>query len=127
MTEYVGIPYKLGGRSRADGGLDCYGLVRLILKEEFEKSLPVLSEVCEKGPGCGSAEAITEGRPLIDARPVDSPEDGDIVAMKIRGALSHLGVYWHGWVVHTLSGHDSVLERIDGLRLRGRIEGFYRV
>jgi len=125
MTEYVGIPYKVGGRTRE--GADCYGLVRMILNEKFGKELPLLAEVKEEGPGHGSAEAISAGRPLIPARRVETPDDGDIVAMKIRGVLAHLGVYWKGWVIHTLSGHDSALDRFDGIRLKGRIEGIYRV
>jgi len=124
MTEYVGIPYKIGGRTKE--GADCYGLVRLILNEKFGKKLPLLSEI-QEGTETGNAEAICAGRPLIPARPVEMPEDGDIVAMNIRGRLAHLGVYWNGWVIHTLSGHDSALDRFDGIRLKGRIEGIYRV
>lgn len=120
MTEYIGIPYKVGGRSRE--GIDCYGLVRLILNEQFGKDLPLLSSIRGSGP-----ESIEEGRPLIPARKVDSPQNGDIVAIKLKGKLGHLGVFWNGYVVHILARDYSVVERVDGIRMKGRIEGFYRV
>lgn len=126
MTEYIGIPYKVGGRTREEG-LDCYGLIRLVLNERYGKNLPALDEYRESGPGSGGVDAISAGRPLIDAKSVTDLQDGDIVAMRIRGVLAHLGVYVGGWVIHTLSGHNSVAERLDGIRMKGRIEGFYRV
>lgn len=40
VRDYVGIPYLPRGRARTDGGLDCWGLFRLIYLEQFQIELP---------------------------------------------------------------------------------------
>lgn len=41
-TEYIGIPWTDRGRSR--DGVDCYGLVYLVLKEQFGINVPSYAE-----------------------------------------------------------------------------------
>ena len=38
LNRYIGKPYKYGGRDVT--GLDCYGLVKLIYKEQYNQNLP---------------------------------------------------------------------------------------
>ena len=40
VNKYVGIPFKSGGRT--SDGCDCYGLVRMVLKNEYSLILPML-------------------------------------------------------------------------------------
>jgi cell wall-associated NlpC family hydrolase len=41
VKKYIGIPFVSNGRKRE--GCDCYGLCRLVLQDEYDISLPELS------------------------------------------------------------------------------------
>jgi cell wall-associated NlpC family hydrolase len=118
--EYVGIPFKLGGRDR--GGCDCWGLVRLVLAERFQIELPSFDGLCNDAKE--SAKAIDSGRPMISNERVEHPEPGDIVMFR---HTSHVGLCIEpGLMLHTGIAHDSVIERLCGPRIRKLIEGYYR-
>nr|BDD44770.1 tail assembly protein [bacterium] len=122
VEKYIRIPYL--DRGRDESGCDCWGLVRLVLENEFGKTLPDLDYE--------SAE-IVEDRlfdvsvAAVDAEEVKHPENGDVVL--IRGGLlpQHIGVFVDGQVLHTAKGMGTVCERLSSPRLRGRIKGYYRV
>jgi len=125
MNEYVGIPYKAGGRDR--DGCDCYGLVRLVLRERFGKEMPEYGECISHGAD-ESYRLISDDMPLVDAFRPDVPQAGDVVVLKMRGQPSHIGVYLGGGkMLHTLAEHDSAIESVDGPKWVKRIEGYYRV
>lgn len=60
--------------------------------------------------------------------PVDRPEPWDLVLLRWNGEASHIGIYdeprsmWHAFL--DLGWHR---ERLDGLRWRNRIMGYWRV
>lgn len=125
MNEYVGIPYKAGGRDRE--GCDCYGLVWMVLHEQFGKTLPKF-EACVSHGFEESERMISEHLPLIPATSPDVPAAGDIVLLKILGRPCHVGIYLGGGLMlHSLAEHDSAIDRVDGPRWAKRIEGYYRV
>ncbi len=124
-SKYVGIPFKPHGRTRE--GCDCYGLVRLVLQEEFGKSLPGLDY--EAPSSAKETERLIDlTTALVNATRVDDPQPGDVVIMAIYGIESHVGVYsGEGRVLHVLENQGAVLARIDSAMVAKRVKGFYRV
>ncbi len=124
-AEYVGIPFKDAGRER--DGCDCWGLVRLVLQERFGKTLPAFDDY-EKSTRDESERQVAMGLKALNLQRVETPQEGDIALMRIRGALSHVGLYLGGGeILHTMRGTYSVIESASSYRLCTKIEGYYRV
>ena len=108
MTPYIGLPYLTGGRNKK--GLDCWGLMRLIYKEEKGIELP-------EYPGISAEEAIIKGKVIArdtanDWIPIEKPEDGCGVAMSQKHVYHHVGVWADadgGKVVHCWEGTKFVV------------------
>ncbi|MCI0636482.1 MAG: NlpC/P60 family protein, partial [Actinobacteria bacterium] len=147
------VPYLSRGRTRE--GADCWGLVRLVLGEQFGLWLPdYLSEYAEASARAEVSRAITARvdewvrvRPLDRARfPEDEraarrlrvsreitedPRPGDLVLawQKSRSDWSHVGVYaGERQVLHTHPATDAaILQPVDDADYWGpRIVGYFR-
>ena len=121
MDKYIGIPYKYGGEDFS--GADCWGLVRLYLKNELGIVVPRYYV----GPYDKEIIGAQIEFSKIDFKAVQMPAIGDIVLMNINGVTSHCGVYCgDGRMLHTLIQHDSACVKIDDPKWIKRIEGYYR-
>jgi len=126
VADYVGLPFRAHGRDR--GGVDCWGLVRLVLAERFGLALP--SYV---GGYAGVEDAEDIGR-LIRGEmgpwreiPAGGERAGDVVLMRLMNQPMHIGVVVApGWMLHIEEGIDACLDRYDGARWRRRVLGIYR-
>jgi len=127
MREYIGIPFKAGGRER--NGADCWGLVRMFLFEQHGIELPSLTDDYDSIADSGRiASLIVETATGVNARKVEDPRAGDIAVMRFRGAPVHVGVLVdNDHILHTLHGTASAIERRGSPRICSRIEGYYRV
>jgi hypothetical protein len=119
--DYLNLPYAANGRERA--GLDCWGLVRLVLQEQHGIELPTYLEIDANDHG-----AVRQA--MLRARegwlPVTQPESGDVVHLRL-GDEMHVGVVTRqGWMLHVMRGERSSFARLDDTRWRNRILGFYR-
>ena len=127
VKKYIGIPFVSNGRT--EKGCDCYGLVRLVLRNEYGITLPELSD--DYSNACSiqeTAELFEKHLPVIAARKIQEPEEGAIVIITEQGRLCHVGMFaGEGFILHTGAKTDCVCQRASHPGLRGRIEGYYNV
>jgi cell wall-associated NlpC family hydrolase len=128
VSAYVGLPFKEGGRNR--DGLDCYGLLRLVINERFGGAVPEYEGIAYR-PGEDSSllaalmdERIRLWRPIA----IGEEKPGDGVLLRVMGRPIHVGVVVEaGYMLHIEKNCDSVLERFStGSRWEKRLLGFYR-
>ena len=123
-SRYIGIPYLYLGDT--EKGADCWGLVRLILRNEYKINLPQFYH-SETRNVYRIQQSIKENVGSSTTPALQNYQAGDIILMQIRGVICHIGIYADGgYMLHTLVGHDSALEKVDGPKWINRIEGFYR-
>lgn len=138
VAEYVGLPFKVHGRHR--DGVDCWGLVRLVLAERFRIEVPIYADGYA---GAGREDAREIGR-LIEERmgpwravvvrqahdeelAFGAERPGDALLIRQWGQPMHVGlVVAFGWMLHVQAGIDASVERYDGVRWAKRVIGIYR-
>lgn len=122
-SKYGVIPYK--NRGTDFDGCDCWGLVRLVYKEEYGLELPSFDYTSAE---LDNSDLIDTSKPTIKAVEVKEPKEGDLVTMAYGGYEGHVGlVVSGGRVLHTCRAYGTVCEPLRGWGLRSRIRGFYRV
>lgn len=129
VRAYVGLPWADKGRDRR--GLDCWGLARLVLAEQYGIALAAWDDTYGSAADpTQTAPVIAQGLALADpwmAVPAGTERAGDGVLLRLAGSPVHLGlVVAPGWMLHAAPGHGVCLERYHGRRWRHRVEGFYR-
>lgn len=123
-NDYVGIPYKLHGRD--EDGLDCWGLVRLIYKEQKDIDLPSFSEEYLNSDDVRYNEEVIarhkEGWSLSNEYTV-----GDVALFRINGSESHVGVIIDdNKFIHAREGNSVTIEKLDSVQWRRRLVGVYK-
>ena len=127
VKKYIGIPFVSNGRSI--DGCDCYGLVRLVLRNEYGVNLPELSDNYADALNIKeTARLFTENLPVLAGEKIDAPEEKAVAVITERGAAAHIGIAaGGGYILHTGVKTGSVCQRETHPGLQGRIEGYYRV
>ena len=125
--KYIGIPFVSNGRTMA--GCDCYGLVRLVLLNEYDIKLPELSYDYSDALNIReTVKLFEENLPVLAATKIKEPEEKAIVIITESGRPCHIGIVaGDGFVLHTGVKTGAVCQRVTHPGLRGRIEGYYRV
>lgn len=123
---YIGLPFLDHGRDRF--GLDCWGLVRLVMAEQFGIALPSHAKAYQRTTQVEKISALVE-REAEKWQPVSQGQEtcGDVIVLRVRGRPMHVGlVLGDGQMLHIEFGINSVIERYSGSRWVDRISGFYR-
>lgn len=124
-AKYIGLPYAIGGREL--NGLDCWGLLRVIYRNEKGIDLPELPGITAEGVSTISREILDQTQ--ANWTEVARPADGDAVAMSQKTVLHHVGIWAEadgGKIIHCWKC-PVIAESLKMLRLRGiRVVRFFR-
>lgn len=123
---YVGLPFKRDGRDRT--GIDCYGLIYLIYKEQLEIDLNPFSGIfVDQSPETmlKVAKLMNEDRENWD-RP-NNIREFDMLQLRTGRHAFHVGIAINEHqMMHVEEGIDVVIENILSPLWRNRIEWIYR-
>lgn len=112
--EYIGLPFAERGRTRE--GVDCWGLVRIVLSERYGVDVPSYAERYEC---CGDVEILGNLVPA-EARewlyvPIENATAGDVIVLRMRGRAMHVGIIvGDGKFLHAREKIGSCLEDYRG-------------
>ena len=125
-TKYLGLEYKERGRDI--NGVDCLGIVILIYKNEFGIELPDYINDYH--------HTTTKDRHLMSKSvhknkdnwiKIDKPEEQSIIILNVAGYPVHMGVVLDDkFMIHTISGKNTTIERFTSFKWNKRIDGFYK-
>lgn len=123
FEKYIGIPYAEKGRDET--GLDCWGLVRLIYKNELNIDLPSFSTEYDTSDNERLEELFAQYKEGWES--TDAAEVGDVVIFRIFGYESHIGIcVGDNKFLHVREARDSVIESLDNPKWSRRITGFFK-
>lgn len=127
VAPYVGLPFLAHGRDRA--GLDCWGLVRLVLAEQRGFTLPSYAEGYATTTDRVEIPKLVAGEiandwteiPATDAQPFD------VVLLRVLGQPLHVGlVVAPPQFLHVMTGLNACLDDWSRPHWNRRVLGFYR-
>lgn len=130
LDAYIGLPWRLGGRELR-GGIDCWGLARLVLRREAGIALPSWDEDPDAGAASCRARCRAFARHLENFAPVPAGQERlfDLAGFFLGNALWHVGVLVElpATILHIEDDSGSQCEdwraRPD---LRGQFGGYWR-
>ncbi len=126
VADYIGIQFKAQGRNK-DLGVDCYGLARIVLQNQFSIDLP--DYLFDYDPDdVKNKKAL--GR-LIGTKSLDpdwmkvikgQEQPGDLILLAIAGYPCHVGTnVCHGKMLHIEQDIYSMVEPYYGKKWERRI------
>ena len=124
--QYIGLPFVEHGRSIY--GLDCWGLVRLVMFEKFNLVLPDYSKEYSNTYSKSEISALIK-RENVKWHEIHAGKEklGDIIVLRMRGEPMHIGlVLGDSRMLHIERHVNSAIEPYNNNRWKDRIVGFYR-
>lgn len=126
-NRYVGIPFVDRGRDMT--GLDCWGLVRIVMREQAGIELPLLAAVPADDPRAISAAIVAETN--SEWSEIDEPQELDVAVLwsvvGVRRLELHVGIVaGRRLLLHTEINTGSVCVPFSHPTVRDRISKVYR-
>ena len=123
-NKYVGVEFEEKGRNHV--GCDCWGLMRLILKEQFDVDLPDHVDDYKTTQDRHAIADIVEDD-LPDWIKTMRPQCGDVVLLRCKGLPLHVGLMLNKkTMLHIQEGINAGTERLDSIVWKDRVMGYYR-
>jgi sulfur carrier protein ThiS len=122
FEQYIGLPYAEKGRDVS--GVDCWGLVRLIYKNELQIDLPSFSVEYTQTDTARIEELIAQYKE--GWQEAQEPAVGSIVLFRVFGNESHVGVVVSPThFIHVRENQDSVIESLNSASWARRVVGYF--
>lgn len=120
--DLVGIPFKEKGRDKT--GLDCYGLVLMLLKKH---GIDLPDFVYTKVDYISNNQVMQTAEKTIPNMKLDSPQELCIIEFSVYGLPSHVGVYiGEGFFIHASRSSGMVcIEKLS--KWKKKVVGYYDV
>lgn len=127
FDRFVGIPYADKGRDPATG-VDCWGLVALVMRELRGVDLPSYAEHYVTAADRAAMATLIAGRLDAWSMIVAGQEQSfDSVLMREGRFPRHIGIVTSpGRLLHVSEGMTRRIERYRATPLANRVVGFYR-
>lgn len=124
-SKYIDVPFVERGRDME--GSDCWGLVRLIYKNELGIDLQDYSELYESTNDREKLSKIVESESEQNWISVDAPKEFDVVILNLRGVPMHVGIVTKpNHMIHCAKGINTVHEHFGTARWKHKVMGFER-
>lgn len=119
--KYVGIPFVEKGRDAS--GLDCWGLVQLVYKQELSIELPSYLDVYETTNDRDALAAMISSESEQKWQDVaDLPKPFDIVILNMRGVPMHVGIITKpNHMIHCAHGIGTAHEHLGTSRWKHKV------
>ena len=125
-NNYISVPFEEHGRSRQ--GCDCWGLARLIYKEQLGIDLPALLDYKNTKDGKSIAELYDVERSDWQEISLGQEKPFDILVFKMLGLPTHIAVVVDkGLMIHCEKGCGThISEYNKEVQWKTRLAGVYR-
>lgn len=124
-ARYVGVPFGDRGRDRA--AVDCWGLVVLFYREQFEIALPAYDEDYATATDRREIAALMAAEVPREWEKTEAPQVGDAVLFRIGGHPLHCGIWMTPeHFLHCERGTATCIGRFQHPKWQGRLIGAFR-
>lgn len=127
ISPYMPIPFKERGRDH--DGIDCYGLVYLISREQLGREVPSYADSYLTCMDQKEISAMIQHETASTWASVEPQkvQAGDLVVLRIAGHPWHCGIMLDRYkFLHIERGANVCRDDVTALRWAKRVDGFYR-